>query len=169
MEERDSREGCWLAEWSLLHWRRSRAQTAHCTALFIFIKVEVLGFSPSWMEVGRYVVDGVGLDLSGCICVCLCGYTIYLSEGRETKWTMYGYENDELSSVTPHFLASTRFPIDTERQNSHLSFFPLFPFVRYKLWCHLSFETTRGPRRHSNVHFTLFGEQSGSISDLCQS
>ena len=35
------------------------------------------------MEVGRYVVDGVGLDLSGCICVCLCGYTVYLKEGKE--------------------------------------------------------------------------------------
>lgn len=84
MEERDSREGCRLAELSLLHWRRSRAQTTHCSSLFIFRKVEVLGFSPSWTEAGGHVVDAGGLDLSGCVRVCSAGARCNgVNEGRK--------------------------------------------------------------------------------------
>lgn len=87
MEERDSREGCWrLAEWSPLGWMRSRAQTAHCTTLFIFLKVEVLGFSPALMEV-LYV--GMCLTVKVWILHNVCAYVgilhIWVKGGREMK------------------------------------------------------------------------------------
>lgn len=150
MEERDSRERCWVAEWSLLFWSVSRAQTAHCSTLFIFLKV--LGFSPALMEVGRYVVDTLSLDLSGCIYVCMWAHYISnISEmgvrpgGRwKRKWIVYGYESDELSPIAPHSLTGISSTTDTGRQKSHLCFSS--PFNLLKLSSHPCFEAVENPK-----------------------
>lgn len=36
-------------------------------------------------SVGTLLVDGEGLDLSGCTCVCLCGYSVYLREVKTER------------------------------------------------------------------------------------
>lgn len=111
----------------------------------------MLGFSPALMEVGRYVPGCEGSDLSGCICVCLCGYAVYLSEGREggekRKRAMYGYENDELSPATPQFLAGRSFPADTERQ-TFISIFSISSCVLFTDCDVTCFETAKGSLRH---------------------
>lgn len=78
------------------------------------------------MEVRRYVADCEGLDLSGCIWVCLCGHTIYLSEGRE------GDERERKlcmvmkimnTTATPHCLAGWSFPTDTKTASCFFFYF----------------------------------------------
>lgn len=105
---------------------RSGAQTAHCAAVFIFIKAEVLGFSPGLDggAVGGYTCLTVKL----CICACLCGYAVYLSEGREgdERESELCMDMKVMSSAPlplTHFLEGAGFPTDTER----VLFFPSFP------------------------------------------
>lgn len=76
--------------------------------------------------------------------MCELMWVYYILAWREgeiwkRKGAMYGYENDELSPATPHFLSGASFPIDTQRHNSHicLFFFLLFLCALHKLWCHL--------------------------------
>lgn len=112
MEEKDSREGCQRAKWTLLHWMRSRAQTAHCTTLFIFKKVEVLGFSPALMEVGRYVTVKVWICLRAYVCAYVGTLYIWVEGGRrKRKWAQPCYPSLPCRHKLPCRHRKTKLPI----------------------------------------------------------
>lgn len=66
------------------------------------------------MEVGRYVADCEGLDLSGCICVSLCGYTIYLREGRGR------YERERVLCMVMKMMSSAPLPLTSFQARASL-------------------------------------------------
>lgn len=166
MEERDSREGCRQAERSLLHWRPSRAQTAHCTILFIFIWFEVLGFSPALMEVGRAVRwrwCKFGFSwVRMCVLMWVC-CTFQRGEGDERESDLcMDMKTISFTLVSFHFLSGTSFTSAHKTKLFVLLVCSSQPAMPPLFWiCERPFETPEG-----SLYCLLFGAKSIHLRPL---